>query len=80
MGRGMGKHVMKKKGRRTKEMVEEWVFLVLMAVSTLIVCGAVITIASVVLWKGLPSLSIEMLTSTPEEGILQATKEASSMQ
>lgn len=47
---------------------EEKFFYFLMRCSVFIIAGCLFLIMFVILWKGLPSLSIEMITQTPEGG------------
>jgi len=48
--------------------VEESIFKVLMILSLLIVVGSLLGVIGTILWKGLPVLSIDMLTKTAEGG------------
>ncbi|MCX9015201.1 MAG: phosphate ABC transporter permease PstA [Candidatus Methanoperedens sp.] len=48
--------------------IEEAVFKVLMIFSLLIVVGSLLAVIGIILWKGLPVLSIDMLTKTAEGG------------
>ncbi|HEY9204353.1 MAG TPA: phosphate ABC transporter permease PstA [Candidatus Methanoperedens sp.] len=48
--------------------IEESVFKVLMIISLLIVVGSLIYVIGIILWKGLPVLSLDMLTRTGEGG------------
>jgi phosphate transport system permease protein len=51
-------------GRR----VEETFFKVLMYVSALLVVGSLLLIILTIIWKGLPSLSLSMISQTPKGG------------
>ncbi len=48
--------------------IEEAIFRVLMALSLVIVGGSLLGVIGTILWKGLPALSIDMLTKTAEGG------------
>ncbi|MBU4221064.1 MAG: ABC transporter permease subunit, partial [Euryarchaeota archaeon] len=48
--------------------VEESIFKALMILSLLIVVGSLLGVIGTILWKGLPVLSIDMLTKTAEGG------------
>ncbi len=48
--------------------LEQKIFQVLMTLSVLIVVGALLFIVGTVLYKGLPSLSLDMITKTPKGG------------
>jgi phosphate transport system permease protein len=52
------------KGRR----LEEGFFKILMISSTAIVLGSLILILSIIIWRGLPALTLDMLTQTPKGG------------
>ncbi len=48
--------------------IEESVFKALMIISLLIVVGSLIYVIGIILWRGIPALSFEMLTKTGEGG------------
>ena len=48
--------------------LEERVFKTLMIGSTTIVLGSLLLILAAIIWRGLPALSLEMLTQTPKGG------------
>ena len=48
--------------------IEESFFKALMVVSLFLVLGSLLTIILIVLFKGLPALSLSMLTQTPQGG------------
>ena len=52
-------------GRRK---LKEKVFLVLMAVSVLIVIGCLALIVGTIIWKGLPAMNLAMISQTPKGG------------
>lgn len=54
-------------------LTEEQLVKVLMIAALAVVIGSLVTIIGVVVWKGLPSLSVEMLTQTPKGGYYTAT-------
>jgi len=54
-------------------ITEERLVKGLMIAALLIVIGSLVTIIGVIVWKGLPSLSIEMLTQTPKGGYYTAS-------
>ena len=47
---------------------EESVFKILMVGSTAVVLGSLLLILGTIIWRGLPALSLEMLTQTPKGG------------
>jgi len=47
---------------------EESVFKILMMGSTAVVLGSLLLILGAIIWRGLPALSLEMLTQTPKGG------------
>ncbi len=51
-----------------KRKIEEKFFRCLMVISTLIIIGSLLAVISVVLIKGIPALSISMITETPKGG------------
>ena len=51
-----------------KRMIEESIFLLLMRISTIVVIGSMLLIVLTILVKGLPAMSIDMITKTPEGG------------
>ncbi len=51
-----------------KRKIEEYIFKVLMLVAVLIVLGSLVFILATILVKGLPTLSWEMITKTPQGG------------
>lgn len=51
-----------------KRKIEEYIFKVLMLTAVLIVLGSLIFILATILVKGLPALSWEMITKTPQGG------------
>ena len=48
--------------------IEESIFKALMIISTLIVVGSLASVFISVLWKGAPSLTLDMITQTPKGG------------
>ncbi|QLC49395.1 phosphate ABC transporter permease PstA [Methanolobus zinderi] len=48
--------------------IEELIFRVLMILSLAIVVSSLLTVIGIILWKGLPALSLDMLTKTAEGG------------
>ena len=48
--------------------LEEKIFKILMLGSTTIVLGSLVLIMGAIIWRGLPALSLEMLTQTPKGG------------
>src|SRR3989337_2121479 len=48
--------------------IEESIFRALMILSLVIVVGSLLAVIGTILWKGLPVLSIDMLTKTAEGG------------
>lgn len=52
----------------TKRKLEEFFFKILMVISTILVLGSLLLILGTVLWRGLPSLDLAMLTQTPKGG------------
>ena len=48
--------------------IEESIFKVLMILSLMIVVGSLLGVIGTILWKGLPALSIDMLTKTAQGG------------
>ncbi len=48
--------------------LEEKIFKILMIGSTTIVLGSLVLIMGAIIWRGLPALSLEMLTQTPKGG------------
>jgi phosphate transport system permease protein len=54
--------------RKNRRRWEETFFRVLMYVSTFIVVGSLLLILMTIIWKGLPSLSLSMITQTPKGG------------
>lgn len=54
--------------KMTWRKVEENIFYVIMVISTLIVIGLLFSILLVILFKGLPALSLNMLIKTPRGG------------
>lgn len=55
-------------GRVRRRRFAESVFKVLMIGSTAAVTGSLLLILGTILWKGLPSLDLDMITKTPEGG------------
>ncbi len=51
-----------------RRKLEESFFEALMLLSTAIVVGSLVAVFGVVIWRGVPSLSVEMLTQTPQGG------------
>lgn len=51
-----------------RRKLEESFFEALMLLSTAIVVGSLVVVFGVVIWRGAPSLSVEMLTQTPHGG------------
>ena len=51
-----------------KHKIEEIIFKILMLVSLVIVLGSLCLILGTVVWRGLPSLNLAMLTQTPKGG------------
>jgi phosphate transport system permease protein len=51
-----------------KPRLEESIFKVLMILSTALVLGCLLLILGTVIWRGLPSLNLAMLTQTPKGG------------
>jgi len=51
-----------------KHKIEETFFKILMLISTTIVLGSLILILGTVVWRGLPSLNLSMLTQIPKGG------------
>ena len=51
-----------------KRKIEEYIFKALMLIAVLIVLGSLIFILATILVKGLPTLSLEMITKTPRGG------------
>ncbi len=51
-----------------KRKIEEYIFKTLMLIAVLIVLGSLVFILATILVKGLPALSWEMLTKTPQGG------------
>jgi phosphate transport system permease protein len=56
------------KRRSIQRKIEEGVFKVLMAASMFIVVGCLVLIVGTIIWKGLPALSVSMITQTPKGG------------
>jgi phosphate transport system permease protein len=54
--------------RRNRRRWEENFFKGLMYLSTLVVVGSLLLIMLTIVWKGLPSLSLSMITKTPKGG------------
>jgi len=54
--------------RKWKARLEEFIFKVLMLLSMAIVFGCLFFILGTVAWKGLPALTLDMLTQTPKGG------------
>ncbi len=54
--------------RRRKARLEEGFFKILMIGSTVAVLGSLALILSTVAWRGLPALTLDMLTQTPKGG------------
>jgi len=52
------------RGRKRRESV----FKILMAASVFIVIGCLVLIVGTIIWKGLPALSLSMITQTPKGG------------
>ena len=48
--------------------LEEAIFKMLMMGATIIVLGSLVLILGTIIWRGLPALSLEMLTQTPKGG------------
>ncbi len=48
--------------------LEEKIFKILMLGSTTVVLGSLVLIMGAIVWRGLPALSLEMLTQTPKGG------------
>jgi phosphate transport system permease protein len=48
--------------------MEERIFRALMAVSILIVIGCLVLIVGTIIWKGLPAMSLSMITQIPKGG------------
>jgi phosphate transport system permease protein len=55
-------------GRLRRRKLEESVFKGLMAASVLLVVGCLVVIVGTIIWKGLPALSLSMITQTPKGG------------
>ncbi len=55
-------------GRLRRRKIEERVFKALMAASVLLVIGCLAVIVGTIIWKGLPALSLSMITQTPKGG------------
>jgi phosphate transport system permease protein len=51
-----------------RQRLEESFFKILMIGSTAIVLGSLILILSIIIWRGLPALTLDMLTQTPKGG------------
>lgn len=58
----------KKPFRRRSAQVEENIFKMLMVISTCVVVGSLVLILATVFLRGLPALSLKMLTETPKGG------------
>jgi len=56
------------KRRFIQRKIEESVFKVLMAASMFIVVGCLVLIVGTIIWKGLPALSLSMITQIPKGG------------
>lgn len=56
------------KRRSIHRKVEEGVFKILMVASMVIVVGCLVLIVGTIIWKGLPALSLSMITQTPKGG------------
>jgi phosphate transport system permease protein len=56
------------KRRFIRRKIEENAFKVLMAASIFIVIGCLLLIVGTIIWKGLPALSLSMITQTPKGG------------
>lgn len=54
--------------RRYGARLEEGFFKVLMILSTVAVLGSLVLILGTIVWRGLPSLNLAMLTQTPKGG------------
>jgi phosphate transport system permease protein len=54
--------------RFIRRKIEENAFKVLMAASIFIVIGCLLLIVGTIIWKGLPALSLSMITQTPKGG------------
>jgi phosphate transport system permease protein len=51
-----------------KKFIEERIFIIVMQVSTLVILSSLVLILASILIKGLPSMSLAMITQTPQEG------------
>ena len=54
--------------RLRRRKLEESIFKALMAASLLLVVGCLVVIVGTIIWKGLPALSLSMITQTPKGG------------
>ncbi len=54
--------------RLRRRKMEERIFRALMAVSILIVIGCLVLIVGTIIWKGLPAMSLSMITQIPKGG------------
>jgi len=54
--------------RRCRARLEEGFFKAMMLVSTVVVLGSLVLILATIAWRGLPALTLDMLTRTPKGG------------
>ena len=54
--------------RLRRRKMEERVFRALMAAAVLVVIGCLVLIVGTIIWKGLPAMSLSMITQTPKGG------------
>lgn len=54
--------------RLRRRKMEERIFRALMAASILVVIGCLVLIVGTIIWKGLPAMSLSMITQTPKGG------------
>jgi phosphate transport system permease protein len=54
--------------RLRRRKMEERIFRALMAAAVLVVIGCLVLIVGTIIWKGLPAMSLSMITQTPKGG------------